>query len=108
MKTIIGSNLKTFRMACGYTAQVVADFLGIQRSAYANYEAGSREMPLQHLEKVADLFGCELDALLSENVNEEDVLVCAFRADDIMPSDAKVVADFKGIVKSYLKMQRIK
>lgn len=108
MKTIVGSNLKKFRTASGYTAQVVADFLGITRSAYANYEAGSREMPLAYLEKIADLFGCELHALFSETPDDEDVLLCAFRADDLSASDAKVVADFKSVVKSYLKMQRIK
>lgn len=107
MKTIIGRNLKLFRNASGYTEQMLADLLGIQRSAYANYEAGTREMPLQYLEKVADLFGCELSSLLNEKANEEDILLSAFRAKDLDGSDLSQIANFKGVVKSYLKMKRL-
>lgn len=107
MKTIIAKNLKSFRKAGGYTEQMLADLLGIQRSAYANYEAGTREMPLQHLEKAADLFGCELSALFSEEAQNEDILLCAFRADNVSPSDLEQIAKFKSMVKSYLKMQRL-
>ena len=107
MKSIIGKNLKIFRNASGYTEQMLADLLGIQRSAYANYEAGTREMPLPQLEKVADLFGCELSSLLEENAREEDILLSAFRAIDLLPSDLEQIANFKGMVKSYLKMKRL-
>lgn len=107
MKTIIGRNLKLFRNASGYTEQMLADLLGIQRSAYANYEAGTREMPLPQLEKVSDLFGCELSSLFEENAREEDILLSAFRATDLLPSDLSQIADFKGVVKSYLKMKRL-
>lgn len=107
MKTIIGKNLKLFRNACGYKEQMLADLLGIQRSAYANYEAGIREMPLQYLEKVADLFGCELSTLFSKEVREEEILLSAFRANDLSTSDLEQIASFKGMVKSYLKMKRL-
>lgn len=107
MKAIIGRNLKLFRVATGITEQMLADLLGIQRSAYANYEAGTREMPLPQLERVADLFGCELSSLFEENAREEDILLSAFRATDLNPSDLSQIADFKGVVKSYLKMKRL-
>lgn len=107
MKTIIGKNLKLFRNASGYTEQMLADLLGIKRSAYANYEAGAREMPLSQLEKVADLFGCELSALFAEKAHEEEILLSAFRANELLPSDLSQIAAFKGVVKSYLKMQRL-
>ena len=107
MKEIIAQNLKRFREASGCTQEIVADLLGIGRSAYSNYELGEREMPLNHLEKVADFFGCELSAMFNEQASEEDLIICAFRINDISQEDAEQIAQFKGLVKNYLKMQKL-
>ena len=40
MNTITGRNLKALREANGYTQEKMAEYLGLGRSAYANYEAG--------------------------------------------------------------------
>ncbi len=107
-KLIIGRNLKLLREANGFTQQQVADSLNIQRSAYANYESGERETPINILEKAAELFGCELAILFDEDANAvKDMLVCAFRADDITPDDLREIAAFKNIVLNYLKTQRL-
>ncbi|MBO5086837.1 MAG: helix-turn-helix transcriptional regulator [Paludibacteraceae bacterium] len=107
MKEIIAQNLKRFREASGCTQDVIASLLGIGRSAYSNYELGEREMPLNHLEKVADFFGCELSAMFNEQASEEDLIICAFRINDISQEDAEQIAQFKGLVKNYLKMQKL-
>mgnify|MGYP001304130398 CR=1 FL=1 len=46
------------------TQRRVADYLGISRGAYANYETGAREPDAESLTKLADLFGITLDTLL--------------------------------------------
>jgi len=108
MKTVIGRNLKSLRTANGYTQEKVSEFLGINRSAYANYESGEREAPLDVLEKAVALFGCELNLLFEEDKNVvDDILTCAFRAEDINASDMKAVAEFKKIVLNYLKMEKL-
>ena len=107
MKTIIGKNLKMFREATNFTAQQFADLLSIERSTYANYEAGIREMPFELLEKTADFLGCDLSALLSENANKDDLMLCAFRMDNLTSEDAEQISKFKKFVKSYLKMQKL-
>lgn len=107
MKTIIGKNLKMFREASNFTAQQFADLLSIERSTYANYEAGIREMPFELLEKTADFLGCDLSALLSENANKADLMLCAFRMDNLTSEDAEQISKFKKFVKSYLKMQKL-
>lgn len=107
-KSIIGRNLKSLREANGYTQEQLSDYLGIRRSAYANYEAGDREAPLEVLEKAADLFGCELSLLFEEDETAvANMLVCAFRADDLNVEDMREVAAFKSIVMNYLKMERM-
>jgi len=108
MKTIVGKNLKILREKSGFTQAQVADFLGINRSTYSNYESGDREAPLDILEKSADLLGCDLYLLFEEDEKVvQEMLVCAFRVDDISDADMEEIAQFKHLVKSYLKMDQL-
>lgn len=108
MNEIVGRNLKALRDANKLTQEKVADYLGVKRSAYANYEAGDREAPIEVLEAACKLFGCELEMLFSEDEDAlRGMLVCAFRADGLCEQDMREVAAFKEIVLNYLKMQRL-
>lgn len=108
MNSIVGKNLKVLREANKFTQEKVAEFLGVGRSAYANYETGDREAPIEVLEQACKLFGCELDMLFSEDEGAlQGMLLCAFRADDLCESDLKEIAAFKNIVLNYMKMQRL-
>ena len=108
MNEIIGRNIRELRKANKFTQNDIANFLGIERSAYANYEAGKRNFPLLLLEKTADLLGCELCVLFEKDINSlKNVLTCAFRIDNLGTQDMEQVAKFKNIVINYLKMKRI-
>ena len=104
MNKIIGNNLKKIRTISSFTQEEVAIALGINRSAYSNYEGGEREMPIDLLEKAADLFGCELYVFFEEKLSEDMILATAFRIDDLDDNDLQEVIHFKDIVKSYIKM----
>ena len=105
---IIGRNLKALREANKYTQFQVAHFLHIERSTYSNYESGEREAPIDVLEKASKLFGCELELFFEEDENAlKNILVCAFRADDLNADDLKEVAAFKDIVMNYMKMDKL-
>lgn len=105
---VVGRNLKALREANGYTQEQVANFLDIGRSAYANYEAGERETPMETMERASELFGCELALLFDEDEQAvKNMLVCAFRADNLKVNDMKEVAAFKNIVLNYMKMERL-
>ena len=107
-KMVVGRNLKALREANGYTQEQVANFLGIGRSAYANYEAGERETPMEVMERASELFGCELALLFDEDEQAvKNMLVCAFRVDNLSVNDMKEVAAFKNIVLNYMKMERL-
>jgi len=104
----ISQNLKIIRESSGFTQQQLADYLGIKRSAYSNYELGDRQIPLAVLEKVSQLLGCELNIFFEENPQEvEDALLCAFRSDGLSVQDMKVLAEFKNIVRNYIKISRL-
>lgn len=107
-RLLIANNMKRMREASGYTQENVADFLGVRRSAYANYEAGEREMPLALMEKLADLYGCDLyDLYTEEESTLAGMLVTAFRVDSLSAGDMEQIAAFKRIVKNSLKMDNL-
>jgi len=111
MKTvnqIIGENLKKIRESSGFTQEQVAKSIGIERSTYSNYEGGVREVPYTILENISNLFGCEPYILFEDNIQtDNEILATAFRISDLEENDLKEIANFKDIVKSYLKMERI-
>lgn len=109
MSNVIGRNLKVLREANDLTQEQMSSYLGIGRSAYANYEAGEREAPLEVLERSASLLGCELDLLFEEDVEtvKDQMMVCAFRTDGLTEADMKEVARFKQVVLEYMKMQKM-
>ncbi|MCQ2052218.1 MAG: helix-turn-helix domain-containing protein [Bacteroidaceae bacterium] len=108
MNKVIGRNLKALREANKFTQERIADYLGVKRSAYANYESGDREAPIDILEKACNLFGCSLDMLFSEDKQAvNNMLICAFRADGFSDNDMKEIATFKSVVMNYLKMDSL-
>ncbi len=56
--------MKLLRSANEMTQEQVADYLGIHRSAYSNYEDGRREPPIEILGNLANLWGCDLSTLI--------------------------------------------
>nr|WP_302829321.1 helix-turn-helix transcriptional regulator [uncultured Bacteroides sp.] len=111
MKTnnqIVGENLRKIRELSGYTQEQLAKSAGIERSAYSNYEMGTREVPYDILERISNLFGCEPSILFEDNIMVDDeIMATAFRISDLEENDLNEIAMFKDIVRSYLKMERI-
>ena len=107
-EAMITQTLKMLRDANRYTQDNVADYLGIKRSTYSNYETGDREAPLAILEKLACLYGCELyDLETSENDVLQGLIACSFRVDSLSVEDMRQVASFKQLVMNYMKMKKI-
>ena len=104
-KLTIAKNIKMMREASKYTQENIASFLGINRSAYSNYELGTRELPLEYMEKLADLYGCDAFILYEEDIDVvKNMLTTAFRVDNLSSQDMEQVAAFKRVVKNSLMM----
>lgn len=104
-RLIIAKNIKLMRDVSDFTQENVASFLGITRSAYSNYELGTRELPLEHMENLADLYGCDAYILYEENTDVvKNMLTTAFRVDNLSADDMAQVAAFKRMVKNSLMM----
>lgn len=101
-----GAIIRTLREKFGYSQDAVANFLSVKREMISYYETGSREVPLEVMERLADLFGVDLEIFFSENVEEVTTnLAFAFRANELNEKDLESIAAFRRVIKNY---QRIK
>ena len=104
----IGANVKRYRESLGYTQNQVAEFLETSREQVSYWENGSRVLSLEHLERICDLFGIDLENLLEEDPDVQSAnIAVAFRVNDLEREDLKEISSFNRIAKNYLKMMRI-
>ncbi len=108
MEATTGLVIKGLRERYGYTQEKLASFLDVKREMVSFYENNEREVPLEVLEKLSDLFGVELDIFFSETAEEAMAeVVFAFRKDSVNESDMEKLAEFGKIVKNYIKINRL-
>lgn len=104
---IIGNNISKFRNAQGFSQEETAKYLGVSRALISLIETGEREISVTNLNKLADLFGVELETLLEKDTDINNVhFAFAFRSNN-SASDAEGIAAFKRIVLDYLKMEKL-
>ena len=103
--SILGNNLKLFREKLGLSQEQFAEYLGIKREQVSYYENAQRTMPLNLLQKAANLFGIDEYDLEEVQAEEQEInLSFAFRADGLTAEDLASIARFKTIAKNYLNM----
>lgn len=103
-----GLIMKLLREKFGYVQEDIAGFLGIPRELISMYETGEREMPVEVMERLSDLFCIDEEAFFAPTPEEAMAEVAfAFRRDEIDPQDLKEIAAFGKIVKNYLKIKRL-
>ena len=108
MEATTGLVIKGLRERYGYTQEKLASFLEVKREMISFYENNEREVPLDVLEKLSDLFGIELSVFFSETVEEAMAeVVFAFRKDSVTESDMEKLSEFGKIVKNYIKINRL-
>lgn len=65
----IASNLKYLRERKDFSVKEISAALGITERAYYNYEKGVREPSLNMLIKIANVYDCSLDDLVSNTAS---------------------------------------
>jgi predicted transcriptional regulator len=102
---IIGRNIRLYREQMGMNQDDLAKYLEVNRVLVSYYETGEREIPIDAMNKLTDLFGIDMMDLMEMNAHHVKANVAfAFRAESINESDLESIAKFKRIVKNYLKM----
>ena len=59
-------SLRRLRKDRGYTQQMLADYLGVSKQAYSNYELGKRTPDISILSKLAKFYQVPIESFLSE------------------------------------------
>ena len=63
----IASNIRYYRKACGFSQDYVAERLGYKSyTTIQKWESGVSEPPMKKAQELADLFGVDLDDLVSD------------------------------------------
>lgn len=103
-----GLIMKSLREKFGYVQENVAKYLGISRELVSMYETEEREVPIEVIEKLSELFRVDREAFYAET-NEEAVawVAFAFRKDEIDSHDLDQIVAFGRIVKNYLKIKKL-
>lgn len=57
--------IRNLREDNDYTQTQMGKMLNISQRAYAHYEAGTREIPIEILKKIADIYNVNLDYLVN-------------------------------------------
>ncbi|NLT51762.1 MAG: helix-turn-helix transcriptional regulator [Ignavibacteria bacterium] len=108
IQKIIGSNIKELREKFKFDQKEIAHYLGVLRETVSYYENGNRNIPVESLVKLADLFGVDLADLYEEDfLTRESNKAFAFRKEDFDEKDLVVLAEFHKIVKNYIKMDTL-
>ena len=102
-------NLLNARKAIHKTQQEVADYLGISRQAYSNYEAGKREPDFETLLKLGEYFGCSVDYLLGHKkdpapegkVSDEDIKFALFNGAPVTDAQYEEVKRFAKFIAEH-------
>ena len=103
--------IKEMRERTGMTQQQVADYLGIKKPRYGDWERETREINLRDAIRLADLFECSLDELAGREWHGSEApplsgaehdIVDAYRACDQSGQEA-IQAAVSGIAQRFDK-----
>ncbi|MCD7926135.1 MAG: helix-turn-helix domain-containing protein [Bacteroides sp.] len=103
-KEIIGKNIAEFRKRLKYSQEDISKYLGISQPAYAKYEKGETMIPMESIEKIAELYNvAEYDFMEENKELFQTSLACAFRKEGSI-ADLAPIAEFQKIIRNYIMM----
>jgi len=101
----IGRKVKIMREKAGLKQDQIATYLGVDQSNVSKCEAGERQFTVDALERLCDLFGCEMNELMSEETPTES-LEFAFRSKVVKNEDLTAIADINRIALNIKQMRQ--
>lgn len=100
----LGERLKELRTKFGYTQNDISSFLGVDQSLISKYESGERAISVDALEKLGNLYCCDL--VSAPNANDTSIRV-AFRANNVNQSNMKAIQTVNRIVLNSIFMAEL-
>ena len=88
----IYEKLKMMRESAGLRQGQIAEYLGVTQTFISKVETGERNLTVDQLESVVNLYGYSL-AAFEDMEQEAHPIKFAFRAQDVSQADLHVIAD---------------
>ena len=88
----IYEKLKMMREKAGLRQEQIADYLGVTQAFISKVETGERNLTVDQLENVVNLYGYSLTAF-ADMEEETHSIQFAFRAQDVSQEDLRIIAD---------------
>lgn len=101
----IGERLKELRIKSNYTQLNIAEFLGVDQSLISKVEKNERVLTSNMLEKLASLYGLQLQDLL--NSTNAQPLSYAFRSSDMTNEDIKIISTINSIALNSVFLENL-
>lgn len=92
----INEKLKMMRELSGLRQGQIADYLGVTQTFISKVETGDRNLTVDQLESVANLFGYGL-ASFADTKFDPHPIQFAFRAQNVSQDDLRIIADISRI-----------
>ena len=90
--TTVYEKLKMMRENAGLRQGQIAEYLGVTQTFISKVETGERNLTVDQLESIVNLYGYSLDAFESME-NDVHPIQFAFRAQDVSQDDLHIIAD---------------
>jgi len=103
---LIGEKFKRLREGSGLTQAQIAEYLGVDQSYISRYEKNERQLSVDLLEKLSNLFGCPVEYFTSED-SQYTPLPFALRATCITSEDLETVAAINKIALNLRDMKNL-
>lgn len=102
--------LRALRLRHYYTQQEIADKLGVTRSTVSNFEIGRRKPEIDVLEKLAKIYGVDLNYFAhTQNMQASELMTLVEKAESIFNNPAIPEADkdkvYQSLMRVYLTMK---
>lgn len=106
---MLHEKLKMLRLRHNYTQQEIADKLGVTRSTVSNFEIGRRKPEIDVIEKLAAIYGVDLNYFATTPITATDLMELIERAEIIFnnPNITEEKKDkvYTDLMKIYLTMK---
>ena len=109
--TMLGKNIKYYRIQKGYSQQELADIIGVQKMTISNYENEKREPDVEMVKVICKALGVSLNRFMAYKPlrSSEIVLNGSFRKNDNLSSmqEQKIIAQIQYALERYLEVADI-
>ena len=104
--SIISKTIKRLREESNFTQGQIAQYLNMDQSLFSRIESGSRNISVDNLEKLGDLFGVRIEDFSKEQLDSPKLNI-SFRSSSLTSEDLSTIAKINKIAMNLNMMHEL-